>query len=225
MGGAMVAQPRGGVASTPPPDMPGPVSQAEGAARVQALTLADGGADPRLPPVGMPEEERATGVAHAGPGEARPPAIPPLPGGQPSTGLPLALSRQLATALAERATERSGSFDMALDPPELGRLRLSFGQLDMGGAITLSIVADRPETADLMRRHIALLAQEFQRAGLDAPQVDISGREGGHQRDAPALPRAAQGPAAPAPQAALPAEAAATLRGGPDGPDGLDMRL
>ena len=44
---------------------------------------------------------------------------------------------------------RTGSIDVALDPPELGRLRLSFGQAETGGALTLSIVARRPETADL----------------------------------------------------------------------------
>ena len=47
---------------------------------------------------------------------------------------------------------------------------------------TLSITAERPETADLMRRHLSLLAEEFARQGLDAPSVDISGGgQGGRQ--------------------------------------------
>ena len=39
----------------------------------------------------------------------------------------------------------------------------------------VSIAAERPETADLIRRHLVLLADEFARLGLDAPSVDVSG--------------------------------------------------
>jgi flagellar hook-length control protein FliK len=41
--------------------------------------------------------------------------------------------------------------------------------------MTLSILAERPETADLMRRHLDILAQEFSRSGLEPPQVRIGG--------------------------------------------------
>jgi flagellar hook-length control protein FliK len=67
----------------------------------------------------------------------------------------------------------SGTMEVALDPPELGRVRLTL--VEVGGAMTLSITAERPETADLMRRHLDLLAQEFSRSGLDAPSVRIGG--------------------------------------------------
>ncbi|MFW5642213.1 MAG: flagellar hook-length control protein FliK [Roseicyclus sp.] len=71
----------------------------------------------------------------------------------------------------------TGALEVALDPPELGRVRLSL--VEVAGAMTLSITAERPETADLMRRHLDLLAQEFTRAGLDAPSVRIGGEGGG----------------------------------------------
>lgn len=61
--------------------------------------------------------------------------------------------------------------DITLDPPELGRVRLSLSEVN--GALTLAISAERPETADMMRRHLALLLDEFMRSGLDVPTVSI----------------------------------------------------
>lgn len=89
-------------------------------------------------------------------------------------------SQQIVTASAQLQAELGGPIDIALDPPELGRVRLSL--VEVNGVMTLSITAERPETADLMRRHLSLLADEFARQGLDAPSVDISGGgQGGRQ--------------------------------------------
>ena len=89
-------------------------------------------------------------------------------------------SQQIVNASAQLQAEPGGPIDIALDPPELGRVRLSL--VEVNGAMTVSITAERPETADLMRRHLALLADEFARQGLDAPMVDISGGDqGGRQ--------------------------------------------
>jgi flagellar hook-length control protein FliK len=98
--------------------------------------------------------------------------------------LPPQAARQIAVALADVSRDPGGAVEVALDPPELGRVRLSL--VEVNGAMTLSIIAERPETADLMRRHLALLAEEFARQGLDAPSVDISGGGQGGQgaRDA-----------------------------------------
>ena len=78
-------------------------------------------------------------------------------------------------------TVDGGALDLALDPPELGRLRLSFTEIN--GMLTLVIAAERPETADLMRRNFGLLIQEFARAGVDAPMVSISDGGGGGRHD------------------------------------------
>lgn len=94
----------------------------------------------------------------------------------PATAMP-SIAQQIAAALVDPRNDRSGPIDVALDPPELGRVRLSVTEVN--GAIMLSITADRPETADLMRRHVALLMEEFARSGLDAPSVDISGGDRG----------------------------------------------
>ena len=111
------------------------------------------------------------------------PSLVARPSGTGMPDLPVlaqSASQQIVNASAQLQAEPGGPIDIALDPPELGRVRLSL--VEVNGAMTVSITAERPETADLMRRHLALLADEFARQGLDAPMVDISGGDqGGRQ--------------------------------------------
>ena len=53
--------------------------------------------------------------------------------------------------------------EITLSPEELGRVRLSVSASD--GGIVVNVVAERPETLDLLRRHIDQLGQEFQALG------------------------------------------------------------
>ncbi len=53
--------------------------------------------------------------------------------------------------------------EIALNPEELGRVRMALTRTETG--MTVAILADRPETLDLMRRHIDQLAAEFERLG------------------------------------------------------------
>ncbi|PHR88516.1 MAG: hypothetical protein COA78_36380 [Blastopirellula sp.] len=55
--------------------------------------------------------------------------------------------------------------EVALNPEELGRVRIALTHLDSGLSVT--ITAERPETLDLMRRHIEQLAAEFRQLGYD----------------------------------------------------------
>ncbi len=90
-----------------------------------------------------------------------------------------AAAQQIIAALAAPDGPRHGDhpIEIALDPPELGRVRLTLTEVN--GAMTLSITADRAETVDLMRRHLDLLSQEFARAGLGGPSVNLSHGNGG----------------------------------------------
>jgi flagellar hook-length control protein FliK len=56
--------------------------------------------------------------------------------------------------------------EIALSPQELGRVRMSVIAED--GAITVNILTERPETLDLMRRHIDQLGQTFRAMGYDS---------------------------------------------------------
>ncbi|MDP5218296.1 flagellar hook-length control protein FliK [Ruegeria sp. 2205SS24-7] len=81
-----------------------------------------------------------------------------------------AIAAQINDVLIRRG---NGSFELALRPEELGRVRVLMKPIE--GAMTLTIIAERPETLDLMRRHIDQLASEFRDMGYSAVHVDLSG--------------------------------------------------
>jgi flagellar hook-length control protein FliK len=70
------------------------------------------------------------------------------------------VARDLAQQIGARITPLArGQFELALAPAELGRLEIALREVD--GVMTLSVTAERPETLDLIRRHVDLLAQEL----------------------------------------------------------------
>ncbi len=64
-----------------------------------------------------------------------------------------------ARALADRPVE------LVLNPEELGRLRMTLVPSD--GGMTVQLTVERPETLELLRRHIDLLASDLRQAGYD----------------------------------------------------------
>ena len=181
---------------------------ARGTASLPSATALSDLGDPGALPLGL-----ASVTGHAATGRL---GLPP----PDLAALAQTASQQIASGTAQVQADPGGPVDIALDPPELGRVRLSL--VEVNGTMTLSITAERPETADLMRRNLALLAEEFSRQGLDAPSVDISGGgQGGrrHQTDDPAPAGGRHDPQplgqiAPSPAVARPIAA-----------NGLDLRL
>lgn len=92
--------------------------------------------------------------------------------------LPHGLGHQLADAVA-RFPGRP--VEVTLSPEELGRVRMTLTTVD--GGLTLTLVADRPETLDLMRRHIGQLAQDFRDMGFQ--NLSFSFAQGQDPRRAP----------------------------------------
>ncbi|MCP5037090.1 MAG: flagellar hook-length control protein FliK [Rhodobacteraceae bacterium] len=75
-----------------------------------------------------------------------------------------ALARHVAAQIAEIARPLPDRpVDLALNPEELGRIRLAF--VIESGALSVLVHAERPETLDLLRRHIESLAQELRDIG------------------------------------------------------------
>lgn len=67
---------------------------------------------------------------------------------------------QVAAQIGQAVVHSSGgTTEIALNPEELGRVRISLTNSESG--LSVSILAERPETADLMRRNIDSLAREF----------------------------------------------------------------
>ncbi|MEQ8897779.1 MAG: flagellar hook-length control protein FliK [Roseovarius sp.] len=107
------------------------------------------------------------------------------PGAQPSPA-PQSAPPQVTQVSAAIRGSTEGSFDIHLNPTELGKVRISLIPSDAG--ILVSVLADRPETLDLLRRHVDLLAQDFREMGYESASFSFGagGREGSgaeHEQD------------------------------------------
>ncbi|MCH5375600.1 MAG: flagellar hook-length control protein FliK [Planctomycetes bacterium] len=100
-----------------------------------------------------------------------------------------AAAAQMASIVAGKPDQ---PVEIALNPEELGRVRMTLSTSET--SVTVQISADRPETVDLMRRHIDQLAVELRRLGYDQVGFEFSGNatggsnggNGGIARPAPA---------------------------------------
>jgi hypothetical protein len=113
------------------------------------------------------EQEGLQGIL----GQDRHTPVTSISGGSAAAGPETArhAAQQIATAIIQG---NGKSTEIALNPEELGRVRLKMTAVD--GAMTLVILADRPETQELMRRHIDVLAQEFRALGYDSISFSFS---------------------------------------------------
>ncbi len=110
--------------------------------------------------------------------------------------------------------------DLVLTPEELGRVTISFqGE---GDSLRVHLNAERPETLDLLRRHLPDLAAELRAMGYESPGFSFGGMR--HPRSGQPQPGTAQdadGPGATQPSTA-PAAPRSTLAGMSGS---LDLRL
>jgi len=175
-------------------------------------TAATATAQTVAPPAGMALAPAQPGMALAGErGQDRPVpggdiAAESMPiggsdrGGGAFTGIERA-AQQVATGLAElprgvglQLAEAASRFpdrpvELTLSPEELGRVRMTLSTVD--GALTLSLSAERPETLELLRRHIDELARDFRALGYADVSFSFEDRPTG--RDPSAGDRAEPG--------------------------------
>ena len=147
-------------------------------------------------------------------------ATPDAPrGGEPRSTAAQPLGSQILDGIRQA---RDGSIEIALSPEELGSLKLTLAGDDT--RLHVQIHAERPETEGLLRRHIALLQQDFRDLGYGHVSFDFGTRQDRPARfEAPAadvggLDDAIDPVAAAAPPPRLAALPALTGRG-------LDLRL
>lgn len=113
--------------------------------------------------------------------------------------------------------------ELILSPDELGAVRMTLANTDAG--TTMAIVADRPETLDLLRRNIDILAQDFRNLGLGDVSFSFSG---GTDRSAAGRNFLPQDDAEPPDQAAVPTMPATAVSAPPaavNAGSGLDLRF
>lgn len=135
----------------------GPASGQAHAARMPTLDLA-------VPAILVPDQTLPQ-PAHRVDSPPQTAAAPPPPPGQIAQAVISATDHQI---------------DLSLAPEELGRVQLTLHQ--DGEVMRVHIVADRPETLDLLRRHAGELAQDLRAAGHDGASFSF----GGSPRDQPA---------------------------------------
>lgn len=86
------------------------------------------------------------------------------------TETPRLIGAQLADAAVSTGKR---NVDVVLNPAELGRVSMKLTTTETG--VTVVIQAERPETEDLMRRHIHELAKEFKEMGFTDIGFEFSG--------------------------------------------------
>lgn len=167
----------------PVPARPGPVAQNSvplTPVGPMTATVAPAGSEPRatepLADLALPGQADLHG-------QTRPGVVTPAPGSAAAGQAAPPQVLQVSAAI-QGSSERA--FDIHLSPAELGKVRISLSPSESG--LTVTILADRPETLDLLRRHVDLLAQDFRDLGYDSTAFSFGaesrGESGGDNGEA-----------------------------------------
>lgn len=236
-------QPRSGTASDPATALAAPALQRQPAAEGVAPAIHPPSGYPAAPDAAVPNApQQQMSAAHgtnpperAAPDTSDLPELHVPPGGMRSAApaqatAPLSAeatlarhgAQQIAGAVAQAPPQEGGTperIELRLDPPELGRVRMTLSLGEHG--ISLHLAADRPETLELMRRHIGLLGAELARLGYGSADFSFDGGSGGQSQTYPGDARAAPAPgSSTAPTLAQPPTTNGAMPRG-----GLDLRL
>ncbi len=118
------------------------------------------------------------------------------------------------------------AMELRLQPEELGRVSLTMSQ-DSGG-LSVSLAIERPETLELVRRHIDTLASELRRLGYGNVTFAFDGGgsgPGGQRSPAPAIAGEPDGSGMPASQELVRADMAAPTSHARHPRAGMDLRM
>ncbi|MFC3052984.1 flagellar hook-length control protein FliK [Kordiimonas pumila] len=96
-----------------------------------------------------------------------------LLGGKPSPALGGQIAKQLNLAVSRTLKNGGDQFTMRLDPPELGRVRVSMA-FGSDGTVTARVVAERPETLELLQRDTKGLERALEAGGHKVENGSIS---------------------------------------------------
>lgn len=96
----------------------------------------------------------------------------------PTVITPVMARPELASHVAQQIADAVQSLpnrpvEITLNPEELGRLKLHLVTAD--GGLAVHVTAERPETMDLLRRHIGILDQEFLKLGFEDVAFSFAG--------------------------------------------------
>lgn len=156
-------------------------------ARAASVRLAaEGGTETPLPgagaadPGGQTPQAALAGLAMVPPAEAGRPAAPALAAqiaGQ------IAQAAQTLPHPAAAAAAPGPAAEVTLAPAELGRVTIRL-EPDPGQSV-LHLTVERPETLELMRRHLDLLEAALREVGQQGCAIALGGRDAGGGRPPP----------------------------------------
>lgn len=171
------------------PDRTGTVAEpggalGQGVGRGMSLKLAPGrldGASELARSVLTPEMGGAS-VEHVATARTRPPEVAEEPDGLPRLALPAAQAHGaessarlnnamraavpvIAAEIATQTRNGSRSFELRLEPPELGRIEVTL-DFRRDGSMAAKLVVERPETLDFLMRDARALEKTLQANGL-----------------------------------------------------------
>lgn len=90
-----------------------------------------------------------------------------------TTTPPMSDPRSIVAQVATKVVKgQSGTLDIRLDPPELGRVSLTLSPSDDN--ITAVIASERADTHDFLRRHSEMLQRALREAGYSEVKLDFS---------------------------------------------------
>ena len=87
---------------------------------------------------------------------------------------------QIVAAISRASVDGQKTTEVALNPAELGRVRLHLATTD--GVLIVMVSAERTETMELLRRNIETLTNDLKETGYDGAQIVFS-QDGGGARD------------------------------------------
>jgi hypothetical protein len=167
--------------------------------------------------------ERPAAEARGSPGAPALSEAAPRGTSPPSTSAGAA--QQIAEAVRQGQAQGRGALEVALQPEDLGRVRLSFTAAEAG--LTVTVQAERPETLEMLRRHIDLLGTDLRERGFGDVSFEFGRQNGGDARDRPARSSEKAADASPG-AAGVAAGAGPDTAARPTAPAasrGLDLRL
>lgn len=191
-----------GDASSRSNDAPSATLTAYGATGVRDLGASGQFANVDFPPMQttMPQFDDGAYVLPASDLDMSSRSSEPTPSaaGSPfSGGLNRNVAKQIVAAVR---ADNDGRLELQLSPEELGKVRLSLHVAD--NTINVVILADRPETIDLMRRHADILQREFRESGFSSMSFTFgqgSADDRSHRSPGAVAPDPEQAPTYPLP--------------------------